>query len=76
MPDDTHMDLRERVAALKQMLVERTAERDERLQQESATPFTRPPPSMGRSNAHEHRFQRTGCSRGRGCSRGSAAVGL
>ena len=29
-----------------------------------------------RSNAHEHRFQRTGCSRGRGCSRGSAAVGL
>ena len=27
MPDDTHIDLRERVAALEQMLVERTAER-------------------------------------------------
>jgi hypothetical protein len=25
MPDDTHMDLRERVAAREQMLVERTA---------------------------------------------------
>jgi hypothetical protein len=31
MPDDTHMDFRERVAALEQMLVERTAERDEAL---------------------------------------------
>ena len=47
MPDDTHMDLRPRVAALKQMLVARTAERDERLQQESATRFTRLPPRWG-----------------------------
>ena len=31
MPDDTHIDLRGRVAALEQMLVERTAERDEAL---------------------------------------------
>jgi len=44
MPDDTHMDLRERVVALEQMLVERTAERDEGLQQESATRFAHPPP--------------------------------
>ena len=44
MPDDTHMDLRERVAALGQMLVARTAERDKELQQESATRFTPPPP--------------------------------
>jgi hypothetical protein len=45
MPDDTHIDLRERVAALEQqMLVERTADRDEGLQQESATRFTQPPP--------------------------------
>ena len=28
MPDDTHIDLTERVAALEQMLVERTVERD------------------------------------------------
>ena len=48
MPDDTHMDLRERVAALGQMLVARTAERDEELQQESATRFTHPPPRWGR----------------------------
>jgi hypothetical protein len=46
MPDDTHIDLRERVAALEQMLVARTAERGEALQQESATRFTHPP-SMG-----------------------------
>jgi hypothetical protein len=32
MPDDTHIDLRHRVAALEQMLVERTAERDEALE--------------------------------------------
>ena len=32
MPDDTHIDLRQRVAALEQMLVERTAERDEALE--------------------------------------------
>ena len=44
MPDDTHMDLRERVAALEQMLVARTAERDAALQQETATRFTHPPP--------------------------------
>ena len=44
MPDDTHMDLRERVAALGQMLVARTAERDKELQQESATRFAHPPP--------------------------------
>jgi hypothetical protein len=43
MPDDTHMDLRERVVTLEQMLVARTAERDEGLQQESATRFTHPP---------------------------------
>ena len=49
MPDDTHMDLRERVAALEQMLVERTAERDEALQQESAPRPTRPPPRWGRA---------------------------
>jgi hypothetical protein len=48
MPDDTHMDLSERVAVLEQMLVERTAERDEALQQESATRSTRPPPRWGR----------------------------
>jgi hypothetical protein len=49
MPDDTHMDLRERVAALGQMLVARTAERDEELQQESATRFAHPPPRWGRA---------------------------
>jgi hypothetical protein len=49
MPDDTHIDLRERVAALEQMLVERTAERDEGLQQESGTRFTHPPPRWGRA---------------------------
>jgi transcriptional regulator with GAF, ATPase, and Fis domain len=37
MPDDTHMDLRHRVAALEQMLVERTAERDEALEYQTAT---------------------------------------
>jgi transcriptional regulator with GAF, ATPase, and Fis domain len=37
MPDDTHMDLRERVATLEQMLVERTAERDEALEYQTAT---------------------------------------
>src|SRR5215469_13893108 len=37
MPDDTHMDLRERVAALEQMLAERTAERDEALEYQTAT---------------------------------------
>jgi len=42
MPDDTHIDLRERVAALEQMLVERTAEPDEGPQQESATRLTLP----------------------------------
>ena len=47
MPDDTHIDLRERVAALEQMLVERTAERDEGLQQESGTRFTHPSPRWG-----------------------------
>jgi hypothetical protein len=51
MPDDTHMDLRERVAALEQMLVARTAERDGGLQQESATRFTPPPPRWGRAGA-------------------------
>ena len=43
MPDDTHMALRERVAAREQMLVARTAERDEALQRETATRFTHPP---------------------------------
>ena len=37
MPDDTHMDLIQRVAALEQMLVERTAERDEALAYQTAT---------------------------------------
>ena len=37
MPDDTHIDLRQRVAALEQMLVERTAERDEALEYQTAT---------------------------------------
>jgi transcriptional regulator with GAF, ATPase, and Fis domain len=36
MPDDMHMDLRERVAALEQTLAERTAERDEALARETA----------------------------------------
>ena len=42
MPDDMQIDLRERVAALGQMLVERTAEPDEGPQQESATRLTLP----------------------------------
>jgi hypothetical protein len=37
MADDTHMDLRERVAALEQMLALRTAERDEARQYQTAT---------------------------------------
>ena len=37
MPDDTQMDLRERVAALEQILVERTSERDEALEYQIAT---------------------------------------
>src|SRR6516225_8629833 len=37
MPDDTHMDLRERVAVLERMLIERTAERDEALEYQTAT---------------------------------------
>src|SRR6516164_1478948 len=37
MPDDTHVDLSQRVAALEQMLVERTAERDEALEYQTAT---------------------------------------
>jgi two-component system NtrC family sensor kinase len=37
MPDDTHIDLRQRVATLEQMLVERTAERAEALEYQSAT---------------------------------------
>ena len=37
MPDDTHIDLRERVAGLERMLVERTAERDEALEYQTAT---------------------------------------
>jgi hypothetical protein len=44
MPDDTHIDLRPRVAALEQMLVERTAERDEAPQRKTSTRFTHPPP--------------------------------
>jgi hypothetical protein len=50
MPDDTHMDLKKhRVAALEQMLVERTAERAAVLRQESATRSTHPPPRSGRA---------------------------
>src|SRR5262245_10875021 len=37
MPDDMHIDLRQRVAALEQMLAERTAERDEALEYQTAT---------------------------------------
>ena len=37
MPDDTHMDLRERIAVLEQMLAERTAERDEAREHQTAT---------------------------------------
>jgi hypothetical protein len=37
MPDDTHMDLSQRVAALEKMLAERTAERDESLEYQTAT---------------------------------------
>ena len=37
MPDDTHMDLRDRVAALEQMLALRTAERDEVREYQRAT---------------------------------------
>src|SRR5215472_4648788 len=37
MPDDMQIDLRERVAALERMLVERTAERDEALEYQTAT---------------------------------------
>jgi hypothetical protein len=48
MPDDTHIDLRERVLALEQMLVERTAERDAVPLQESAARLVHPPPRWGR----------------------------
>ena len=44
MPDDTHMDLRERVVAREQILVAR----DEGVQQECATRLTHPPPRWGR----------------------------
>jgi hypothetical protein len=37
MPDDTHMDLRERVAALEQMYAERPTERDEALEYQTAS---------------------------------------
>ena len=37
MPDDTHMDLRERIAALEQMLAECRAERDEAREYQTAT---------------------------------------
>jgi hypothetical protein len=37
MPDDTHIDVRERVAALEQMLAECRAERDEALEYQTAT---------------------------------------
>jgi GAF domain-containing protein len=37
MPDDTYIDLRERVAALEQMLAECRAERDEALEYQTAT---------------------------------------
>jgi hypothetical protein len=37
MPDGTHMDLSERVAALERMLAERTAERDKALEYQTAT---------------------------------------
>jgi hypothetical protein len=45
MPDDTHMDLRERVVAREQILVAR----DEGVQQECATRLTHPPPRWGRA---------------------------
>ena len=46
MPEDTHIDLGERVAALEQMLVEGTAERDEA--REPAGCRSYPPPRWGR----------------------------
>ena len=49
MPNDTHIDLRQRVAAFEQMLVAPTAERDEALHQESAACFTHPSPRWGRA---------------------------
>ena len=49
MPADTHMDLKERVAALEQLFVARTAEHGEGLQQESATRLSHPPPRWGRA---------------------------
>jgi hypothetical protein len=49
MPDDTHIDLRQRVATLEQTLVTRTPERDEGLQQKSAARVTPPPPRWGRA---------------------------
>ena len=48
MPDETHIDLRQRVAALEQMLVARTAERDQAREYQTATRFTHPPPGWGR----------------------------
>lgn len=48
MPDDKHMDLGERIAALEQMLALRTAERDEAREYQTATRFTPPPARWGR----------------------------
>ena len=48
IPDDTHMDFRERVAALEQMLDARTAERDAAIEYQSGTRFAHPPPRWGR----------------------------
>jgi hypothetical protein len=49
MPDDTHIDLQHRVAELEHMLAQRTAERDEALEHQTATSFTHPPPRWGRA---------------------------
>jgi hypothetical protein len=49
MPDDAHIDLRERVAALEQMRVPRTTERDQAREYQTAIRFTHPPPRWGRA---------------------------
>jgi hypothetical protein len=49
MPDDTHIDLRERVAVLEQMLALRTVERDAALECQTATRFRPPLPRCGRA---------------------------
>jgi hypothetical protein len=51
MPDDTHIDLQQTVAALRQELAATRAERDAELQRKTATRLTHPPPRWGRAGA-------------------------